>query len=178
MQPILVVLINYCTMENGITPGELALWGGGRNNNNECYHYHRGRGTATTAVALGASGLGIAIFGGLAIAYGLNAASKARARGNEAAILQSNKTVDLLASVVAREATRTDGVNIDVQQTLRSLTNATAQGGSASSNALATAEALALINNSSNPLSSVIQQNCALRVQRVSEQNCGCGCNG
>lgn len=168
-------------MENGVTAGELALWGGrGGYGYNDGYCHHRGKGTATTGVALGAAGLGIAVFGGLAIAYGLNAASKARANGNAQAITQASKTMEILAGVMNREATRADGINIDVQQTLRSLTSATAQGGSASANALATAEALALLNqtNGSNPLSSVIQQNCALRVQRVSEQNCGCGCNG
>lgn len=168
-------------MENGVTAGELALWGGrGGYGYNDGYCHHRGKGTATTGVALGAAGLGIAVFGGLAIAYGLNAASKARAKGNEQAITQASKTMEILAGVMNREATRADSINIDVQQTLRSLTSATAQGGSASANALATAEALALLNqtNGGNPLSSVIQQNCALRVQRVSEQNCGCGCNG
>lgn len=167
-------------MENGVTAGELALWGGrsGYGYDNGYYH-HRGKGTATTGVALGAAGLGIAVFGGLAIAYGLNAASKARARGNEQTINQASKTMEILAGVVNREATRADGINIDVQQTLRSLSTATAQGGSATSSALATAEALALLNNSnSNPLSSVIQNSCALRVQRVATQDCGCGCNG
>jgi hypothetical protein len=165
-----------------VTAGELALWG--RNNYGNCgdnYYRHHGKGLAATAVALGASGLGIAIFGGLAIAYGLNSASKARARGNEAAIAQQGKTMEILAGVVNREATRADGISIDVQQTMRSLSSQTAtalaQGGSASSQALATAEALALLNQSnSNPLSSAIQQNCALRVQRVSTQDCGCGC--
>jgi hypothetical protein len=171
-------------MENTgyVTAGELALWGNRGMYNNECgYGYRdRNRGLAATAVALGASGLGIAVFGGLAIAYGLNAASKARARGNENAIAQQSKTMELLAGVVNREATRADGISIDVNQNLRSLASQTAtalaQGGSSTSSALATAEALALLNNSNgtNPLSSVIQQNCALRVQRVSEQNCGC----
>jgi hypothetical protein len=85
--------------------------------------------------------------------------------------------VALLASRVTEESNRANTINIDVAQTLRNLTGATATGGqsSAQSQALATAEALALLNGgSTNPLSSVIQQNCALRVQRVSEQNCGC----
>lgn len=145
------------------------------------YGHCHNRGVAATGLALGASGLGIAIFGGLAIAYGLNAASKARAAGNQNAINQQQQSnaqlFNLLANRAIADGQRADNITLDVQQTLRNLAGATATGGSAS--ALATAEALALLqNNNSNPLSSVIQNSCALRVQRVSTQDCGCGCNG
>jgi hypothetical protein len=87
--------------------------------------------------------------------------------------------VALLASRVVADNQRADNITLDVQQTLRSLTGATATGGTSTAQSLANAEAVAaLLNGTTNPLSSVIQQNCALRVQRVSEQNCGCGCNG
>jgi hypothetical protein len=90
--------------------------------------------------------------------------------------------VALLANRVVADNQRADSINIDVAQTLRSLTGATATGGTstASSQALATAEALALLNqqNNTNPLANVTQNSCALRVTRVAEQNCGCGCNG
>jgi hypothetical protein len=85
--------------------------------------------------------------------------------------------VALLANRIVADNQRADNITLDVNNKLYALQGqaATATGGTASSQALATAEALALINNgSTNPLSSVIQQNCALRVQRVSEQNCGC----
>lgn len=170
-------------MENGISAGELALLEQKRGiYDGEGYGYRRyGHGAATTGIGL-ASGLG----GGallLAIAgiWGINQASKARAIGNQntmnAQAKANSDLVALLANRITEESTRANSINIDVAQTLRSLTGATATGGtsSAQSQALATAEALALLNNgSTNPLSSVIQQNCALRVQRVAEQNCGC----
>lgn len=159
---------------NYLTAGELALIDQRRGYCREDYPYHRGsRGAATTGVALGATGLGIAIFGGMAIAYGLNAASKARARGNENAIAQQNKTMEILAGVVNREASRNDGITLDVQQTLRSLTGATAQGGSAA--ALSTAEAVALALNNNGGINSAVGGCNYLRVARVSGSRlCGC----
>jgi hypothetical protein len=143
---------------------------------------HRGNGTANTGLALGASALGIAIFGGLALAYGLNSASKARSQGNAATIAQQSKTMELLAATVNREAVRADSITIDVQQTLRSLSGQTqsalAQGGNASSQALATAEALALLNNNSNSgVNSAVGGCNYLRVARVSGSTL-CGCDG
>ena len=112
-----------------------------------CGYGHRRDGMAATGIALGASGLGIAVFGGLALAFGLNAASKARARGAENQANANAKTVELLAATMNREAVRQDGINIDVTQTLRNHSSAFGTGGSAASNALATAEAQALLLN-------------------------------
>lgn len=179
---------------NYLTSGDLAMWDtartsragnwyGGYGEGCGYGHYgYRHHGTATTGVALGAAGLGIAVFGGLAIAYGLNSASKARARGNEQAIAQMNKTTEILAGVVSREAVRQDGVNIDVQQTLRSQAYTSAYGGgaNATSNALAQAEALALLqNNNGTGLNSAVGGCNYLRVARVSGSRlCGCDtCN-
>lgn len=176
-------------MENYLTPGDLAMWDTARTSRAGNYYgegcgygygYHRNHGAATTGVALGASGLGIAIFGGLAIAFGLNAASKARARGNEQTIAAQGKTMELIAATMNREATRQDGVNIDVQQTLRSQAYTSAYGGgaNASSNALATAEALALLqNNNGTGLNSAVGGCNYLRVARVSGSRL-CGCDG
>lgn len=143
-----------------------------------CYH-RGGRGMAATGIGLGAAGLGIAIFGGMAVAFGLNAASKARYKAAENAANGNSRAIEILAARAIQDDNRTNAINLDVNQTLRNLTGATAQGGSAASNALATAEAYALMNGggSLNPLGSAIQNNCALRVQRVSERNCGCGCD-
>jgi hypothetical protein len=142
---------------------------------------HNGRAVADTGLAFGASALGIAIFGGLALAYGLNSASKARSQGNAATIAQQSKTMEMLAATINREAVRADGITIDVQQTLRSLSGQTqsalAQGGSAASNALATAEAMALLNNNSNGVNSAIGGCNYLRVARVSGSSL-CGCDG
>lgn len=174
---------------NYLTSGDLAMWDVARTSRagnfygEGCgYGYgYRHHGTATTGVALGASALGIAVFGGLAVAYGLNSASKARARGAENAIAQMNKTQEILAGVISREATRQDGVNIDVQQTLRSQAYTSAYGGGANANALANAEALALLQNNNNSgLNSAIGGCNFLRVARYSApQPCPCdSCNG
>jgi hypothetical protein len=159
---------------NYLTTGDFAMW---ENRDHGCHN----RGVAATGLALGASGLAVALFGGAALWAGLNSAGKARSEGAYNTMNAQAKAnadlVALLASRVTEESNRANTINIDVAQTLRNLTGATATGGqsSAQSQALATAEALALLNGgSTNPLSSVIQQNCALRVQRVSEQNCGC----
>ena len=176
---------------NYLTSGDLAMWDTARTSRAGnyygdgygCGYGHRRDGMAATGIGLGAAGLGIAVFGGLAVAFGLNSASKARARGAENAIAQMNKTQEVLAGVISREAVRQDGVNIDVQQTLRSQAYTSAYGGgaNASSNALATAEALALLqNNNSTGLNSAVGGCNYLRVARVSGSRlCGCGdgCN-
>jgi hypothetical protein len=151
--------------------------------------YYRNRHTSATAitgVALGASLGGAALLAALVGIWGVNSASKARAMGNQntmnAQAKANSDLVALLANRVVADNQRADSINIDVAQTLRSLTGATATGGTstASSQALATAEALALLNqqNNTNPLANVTQNSCALRVTRVAEQNCGCGCQG
>ncbi len=172
---------------NYLTAGDLALMRT-ETRNGGCYDdrgcYHRGRGMAATGIGL-ASGLG----GGallLAIAgiWGINQASKARARGMENALNAQSKTMELLAATLNREAGRQDGVNIDVQQTLRNQAYTSAYGGGANANsaanALATAEAMALLSNGggyNNGLSSAIGGCNYLRVARVSGSKlCGCGC--
>jgi hypothetical protein len=161
----------------------LALRDDNRGNYDE-YRKRHTSGTAITGVALAAGLGGAALLTALVGVWAVNSASKARSIGNQntmnAQAKANSDLVGLLANRVVADNQRADSINIDVAQTLRSLTGATATGGTsnAQSQALATAEAIALLNGgNTNPLSSVIQQNCALRVQRVSEQNCGC-CNG
>lgn len=140
---------------------------------------------------MAATGLGLAcgLGGGallLAIAgiWGVNQASKARSNGAtntmNAQAKANSDLVALLANRIVADNQRADNITLDVNNKLYALQGATANatGGTASSQALATAEALALINqqNNANPLSSVIQNSCALRVQRVATQDCGCGC--
>jgi hypothetical protein len=172
---------------NYLTAGDLALLEQKRGIYDGDEYRSRGcRGTAATGLALGASALGIAIFGGIALWGGLNSASKARYDGAtntmNAQAKANSDLVALLANRIVADNQRADNITLDVNNKLYALQGATANatGGSATSQALATAEALALLNGSSsaNPLSNVIQQNCALRVTRVAEQNCGCGCNG
>lgn len=176
---------------NYLTSGDLAMWDTARTSRagNWCggygygegcgygYHgYHR-NGMAATGIGL-ATGLG---GGALLLAaaglWGINQASKSRARGNEQTIAAQGKTMELIAATVNREATRQDGVNIDVQQTLRSQAYTSAYGGgaNASSNALATAEALAIIQNNNGGLNSAVGGCNYLRVARVSGSRlCGC----
>ena len=126
------------------------------------------------------SGLGIAVFGGMALAFGLNSASKARARGAENQANANAKSIEVLANLMSRDTARQDAINIDVQQTQRAMASALGTGGSASSNALATAEALTLLNNQSNGINSAVGGCNYLRVARVSGSRlCGCDtCEG
>jgi hypothetical protein len=174
-------------MENGISAGELALLEQKRGiYDGEAYGYRRtGHGMAATGLGLACGLGGAALLFAIAGVWGVNQASKARSDGNANTMNAQAKAnadlVALLANRVTEESTRANSINIDVAQTLRNLTGATATGGtsSAQSQAFATAEALALLNQTnSNPLTNAIQQNCALRVQRVATQDCGCGCNG
>lgn len=171
-------------MENNyLTSGDLAMWetraprmydyGGG-------YHRKGTSGASATGIALGAAGLGIAVFGGMALAFGLNSASKARARGAENQANANAKSIEVLANLMSRDTARQDAINIDVQQTQRAMASALGTGGSASSNALATAEALALLNNQSNGINSAVGGCNYLRVARVSGSRlCGCDtCEG
>lgn len=170
--------------ENYLTSGDLAMWDTARTGRRGygddygCGYGHRGRGVGA-AIGLGSAGLGIAIFGGMAIAFGLNAASKARARGVESTIAAQSKTMELIAATVNREAVRQDGVNVDVQQTLRNHATAVGTGGTAA--ALANAEALSFLQNGGNGgLNSAVGGCNYLRVARVSGSRlCGCDtCEG
>lgn len=176
---------------NYITSGDLAMWDTARTSRAGNYYgegyyggygHHRGAyGTATTGVGLAAGLGGGALLLAIAAAWGVNNASKARARGAENAMAAQSKTMEVLASTINREAVRQDGVNIDVTQTLRNHSAAFGTGGSASANALATAEALALLQNGgNNGLNSAVGGCNYLRVARVSGSRlCGCDtCEG
>lgn len=163
---------------NYLTSGDLAMWDTARDGrgNYGCgcgYGYH-GRGMAATGIGLGAGLGGAALIGALVIGWGVNQASKARMRAAENAAAGNARAIDILAARAIQDDARSNSINLDVTQTLRNLTGATAQGGSAS--ALATAEALALLNNGGgNGLNSAIGGCNYLRVARVSSSRlCGC----
>lgn len=175
---------------NFLTSGDLALWDtartsragnfyGGCEGGYGCYNHHGGRGMAATGIGLAAGLGGGALLLAAAGLWGVNQASKARARGAETTAAAQTKTMEMLAGVLTREASRQDAINLDVTQAQRTLTGATAQGGSASSLAtsLANAEAIAQILGN-NGLNSAVGSYNFLRVQPVSVQNCGCGCGG
>jgi hypothetical protein len=176
-------------MENYLSAGDLALWSQKRgiyDGDGYGYGRHYGHGTATTGVALAAGLGGGALLLAIAGIWGVNQASKSRSIGNQntmnAQAKANSDLVALLANRIVADNQRADNITLDVNNKLYALQGqaASATGGTASSQALATAEALALLNqqNSNNPLANAIQQNCSLRVSRVATQDCGCGCNG
>lgn len=175
---------------NYLTAGDLAMWDTARTGRNSygnqgCYdgggyyHHRGGRGMAATGIALGASGLGIAIFGGLAIAFGLNAASKARLRAAENASSGNAKAIDILAQTSLAERQSRETWQNNHAPSISQYVDVRA-GAGAGANALATAEALALLNNNGNGLNSAVGGCNYLRVARVSGSRlCGCdnSCN-
>ncbi len=164
---------------NYLTSGDLALyeqnrrgWGYGYDGYGHHYKQRNSlQGASITGVVLG----GAALFGAVAIGWGVNQASKARSRSAENLAASNAKTVEMLAGVVTREANRNDSINLDVTQSLRNLTGAT--GGTATSNALAAAEALAFLQNNNSGVNSAIGGCNYLRVARVSGSRL-CGCDG
>lgn len=182
----------YFTIMEGnyITSGDLAMWDTARTSRagnfyGEGYYggygHHRGAyGAATTGIGLAAGLGGGALLLAIAAAWGVNQASKSRARGNENTIAAQGKTMEVLAATINREAVRQDGINIDVTQTLRNHAAAVGTGGSASANALSFAEALAIAQNGNSGLNSAIGGCNFLRVARYSApQPCPCdSCNG
>jgi hypothetical protein len=163
---------------NYLTSGDLAMWDTARDGHGNygcgCGYGYHGRGMAATGIGLGAGLGGAALIGALVIGWGVNQASKARMRAAENAAAGNARAIDILAARAIQDDARSNSINLDVTQTLRNLTGATAQGGSAS--ALATAEALALLNNGGgNGLNSAIGGCNYLRVARVSGSRlCGC----
>ena len=169
------------TMENALTTADfLALE---NRHNYDGYNRCHGKGMAATGIGLAAGLGGGALIGLLALAFGLNNASKARMRAAENASAGNSKAIDLLANHMMGERSSREAWQNLHQPTMVQYTNATAQSGAgagASSNALATAEALALLNQS-NGLNSAIGGCNFLRVARYSApQPCGCDtcCNG
>lgn len=158
---------------NYLTSGDLALfenrrgWGYG-----DGYGYHGGcRGAATTGVALGASALGVALIGTLAIGWGVNQASKARARAAENVAAGNSKAIDIIASQVLCERNSREAWQMQNMPNIVQYTNATSSSGAGSlsaSSALATAEALALLNQQNNGINSAVGGCNFLRVARYS----------
>jgi hypothetical protein len=153
-----------------MTKGDLALWENRRGYGYDCgYPMHYGKqrnalqGASITAVVLG----GAALVAAAAIGWGVNAASKARARGNE-------RTIDKLSDFAMRESERRerweDKHSPSTVQYVDVQTGAGAFSG-ATSNSLATA--LALQQNSG--LNSAIGGCNFLRVARfTAPKACNC----
>ena len=186
-------------MENYLTSGDLALIENRRGNygyvDGCCggYGYHRRDGMAATGIGLAAGLGGAALIGVFALGFGLNQASKARAKGAEQAnnLLAANlnqltqlsiaEKASREAAILAERNSREGWQNyhapsirnyVDVQTGALAGANA-----SSVSNAWAQAEA--------NLLSSALMnrtQVCPQEVTLVSKQNCPCPttncCNG
>jgi hypothetical protein len=164
---------------NYITPGELALYG---ERHYGCHYdggYKRDR-AGVTGIGL-ASGLG----GGallLAIAgiWGLNQASKARAKAAENLASGNSKAIDILASQALAERNSRETWQNQHAPTLTQYVDVQTGAGAfsgASANSLATALAL---QNNNNGINSAIGGCNFLRVARYAPPvGCGCDtCNG
>ena len=153
------------------------------------YGYRRGNGMAATGIGLGAGLGGAALIAALVVGWGVNQASKARAKAAEqqAALLDSNlnrMSNLLLAENQNREAAirderliRENWQNRHAPSTTQYVDVRTGAFAGAGSNAWAQAEAQIL----GNVLSGRTQM-CPQEVTLVAKQNCGCpatnGCGG
>lgn len=191
-------------MENYLTSGDLALienrrnYGYGENCGCGCgYGYRHRDGMAATGIGLAAGLGGAALLGVLAIGWGVNQASKSRAKGAEQAtnLLASNLnqlTQLSIAEKASREAAilaernSREGWQTAHAPTIRQYVDVqTGAGAFAGAGALSTAQSSALAQAEANLLSSALIGDvgrCAREVTLVSKQNCGCPatncCNG
>lgn len=158
---------------NYITSGDLAMWDTARTSRagnfygEGCcygYGYHRGgHGAATTGVALGASALGVAVVGALAIGWGVNQASKARARAAENAAAGNTKAIEIVSSYLAQDRQcRENWQNMHAPTITQYTDVRTGAGSFAGAGANATAEAIAAILNGGNRSGQVCPQPVAL----------------
>ena len=179
---------------NYLTAGELALIeqrGRGYNYGHDgyCDYGHRKMSNgAATGIALGAGLGGAALIGVFLAAWGLNNASKARAKGAENAInlvnsnlaqltnLQMAETQNRQAALAAERVSRESWQNYHAPTTTQyvDIRSAALAGAGSTSNALATAEA--------NLLTSALMGNvsCPQKVSLYSAPqpcSCPCGCN-
>ncbi|MBO5044893.1 MAG: hypothetical protein J6C45_07630 [Alistipes sp.] len=160
--------------EHYLTAGDLALYeqnrrGYGYGYDGHCYQKRNSlQGASITGVVLG----GAALFGVIAAAWGVNAASKARSRGSERAI-------DILANQAVVERQSRENWQAQHAPTLTQYVDVqTGAGAYSGSNANAAATALALQQNSG--INSAIGGCNFLRVARYSAPKpCDCdSCNG
>lgn len=179
-------------MENYLTSGDLALienrrnYGYGENCGCGCgYGYRHRDGMAATGIGLGAA----ALFGVLAIGWGINQASQARAKGAEQANLLLTNNLNQLSALALAERSSREGWQNMHQPTMVQYTNAVSSSGAganALTAAISNAQSSALAQAEANLLSGALTgqfARCPQEVTLVSKQNCGCpatncGCNG
>lgn len=140
---------------NYITSGDLAMWDTARTSRAGNYYgegcgyyggHHRGAyGTATTGVGLAAGLGGAALLGVLAIGWGMNNASKARARAAENAAAGNTKAIDILAqNALADRQSRETWQNVHAPSMTQYVDVRTGAGAFSGAGANAAADALAL----------------------------------
>lgn len=138
-------------MENGnyLTSGDLAMWDTARTGHRsygDCGCYPRRDGMAATGIGLGAGLGGAALIGVLAVAYGLNAASKARLRAAENAAAGNTKAIEIVAGAIGHErVSRETWQNTHAPSLTQYVDVRTGAGATAGANALSTAEAVAAL---------------------------------
>jgi hypothetical protein len=179
---------------NYLTSGDLAMWEvRNRNYGYPCDGYghgygHNRNGMAATGIGLAAGLGGAALLGVLAIGWGVNQASRARAKGSENAInLVNNNLAQLTSLQIAESQNRQNALaaervsretwqNYHAPSTTQYVDVRTNSLSGAGSNAFAQAEAQIV----SNALTGVTQR-CPTPVALYSApQPCGCpnSCNG
>ena len=133
--------------------------------------HHNNRGMAATGIGLAAGLGGGALLLGIAGLWGLNAASKARARGAEQLALANQNSLNNVAALVLAERTSRETWQNNHAPTLTQYVDVRA-GAGAGANALSVAEALALTNGG---IGAAVGHDAFLKVQRYSApQPCGC----
>lgn len=139
---------------NYLTSGDLAMWDTartGRRYYDDCgggYGCGRRGGAAATGIGLAAGLGGAALLGVLLTAYGMNQASKARYKAAENAATGNQKAIDILAGhALAERQSREAWQNQHAPTMTQYVDVRTGAAAGAGSNALATAEALALLQN-------------------------------
>ena len=161
---------------NYLTAGDLALIENRRGYHgfDDGYCRRDGRGMSATGIGLAAGLGGGALLLGIAAAWGLNQASKARAKGAENLAQANTNYINQIAGFVASERlSRETWQNIHAPSTTQYVDVQTGAGAFSGSTSNALATALALNNNSG--LNSAIGGCNFLRVARYSApQPCGC----
>lgn len=159
---------------NYLTAGDLALI---ENRRGYDYDHRGGRGMAATGIGLGAGLGGGALLFALAAAWGLNQASKARAKAAENLAQANTNYINQIAGFVQAERVSREGWQIANSPTVRQYVDVQT-GAGAFSGANANAAALAAAINNNSGINSAIGGCNFLRVARYSApQPCGCDSN-